>query len=71
MPDLRLADGSRLFDHLRGRQAIEFVAPEGLRLLIRPDGYIAHIGTTHFTEYAGEPTRSIHGTVPQRGELVH
>ena len=64
MPDLRLADGSRLFDHLRGHQATEFVTPAGPRLLVRPDGYIAHIGTTHFTEYAGEPTRSIHGTVP-------
>jgi 2-polyprenyl-6-methoxyphenol hydroxylase-like FAD-dependent oxidoreductase len=64
MPDLRLADGSRLFDHLRGHQATEFVTPAGPRLLVRPDGYIAHIGTTHFTEYAGEPTRSIPGTVP-------
>jgi 2-polyprenyl-6-methoxyphenol hydroxylase-like FAD-dependent oxidoreductase len=64
MPDLRLEDGSRLFDQLRGHQATEFVTPEGLRLLIRPDGYIARIGTTHFSEYAGEPTRSIHGTVP-------
>jgi 2-polyprenyl-6-methoxyphenol hydroxylase-like FAD-dependent oxidoreductase len=64
MPDLRLADGSRLFDHLRGHLATEFVTPAGPRLLVRPDGYIAHIGTTHFTEYAGEPTRSIHGTVP-------
>jgi len=64
MPDLRLEDGSRLFDHLRGPQATEFVTPEGPKLLIRPDGYIAHIGAAHFTEYAGEPTRSIHGTVP-------
>jgi 2-polyprenyl-6-methoxyphenol hydroxylase-like FAD-dependent oxidoreductase len=64
MPDLRLEDGSRLFDHLRGHQATEFFTPEGPRLLIRPDGYIAHIGTTLFTEYAGEPIRTIHGTVP-------
>ena len=64
MPDLRLEDGSRLFDHLRGHQATELITPEGPILLIRPDGYIAHIGTTHFTEYAGEPTRSIHGAVP-------
>ena len=53
MPDARLEDGSRLFDHLRGHHATEFVTPEGPRLLIRPDGYIAHIGTTHFAEYAG------------------
>ena len=63
MPDLRLEDGSRLFDHLHGPQATEFVTPEGRRLLIRPDGYIAHIGSTHFSEYAGAPTRSIRGTL--------
>jgi hypothetical protein len=63
MPDLRLEDGSRLFDHLRGPQATEFVTPEGPRLLIRPDGYIAHVGKTHFSEYAGAPTRSIRGTL--------
>jgi 2-polyprenyl-6-methoxyphenol hydroxylase-like FAD-dependent oxidoreductase len=67
MPDLRLEDGSRLFDHLHGPQATEFVTPEGPRLLIRPDGYIAHIGTTHFSEYAGAPTRSIRGTLSHLG----
>jgi hypothetical protein len=67
MPDLRLEDGSRLFDHLHGSQATEFVTPEGPRLLIRPDGYIAHIGTTHFSEYAGAPTRSIRGTLSHLG----
>ncbi len=63
MPDLRLEDGSRLFDHLRGDHATEFVTTEGPSLLIRPDGYIAHIGTTHFSEYSGEPTHSIRGTL--------
>ena len=63
MPDLRLEDGSRLFDHLRGPQATEFVTSEGPRILIRPDGYIAHVGKTHFSEYAGAPTRSIRGTL--------
>jgi len=63
MPDARLDHGGRLFDHLRGRQATELVTPEGLRILIRPDGYIAHIGLTHFPEYAGEPTRQIHGAI--------
>jgi 2-polyprenyl-6-methoxyphenol hydroxylase-like FAD-dependent oxidoreductase len=67
MPDLRLEDGSRLFDHLRGNHATEFVTTEGPRLLIRPDGYIAHIGTTHFSEYAGAPTRSIPGTLSHLG----
>ena len=67
MPDFRLQDGSRLFDHLRGHHATEFVTTEGPRLLIRPDGYIAHIGTTHFSEYAGAPTRTIRGTLSQLG----
>jgi 2-polyprenyl-6-methoxyphenol hydroxylase-like FAD-dependent oxidoreductase len=66
MPDGRLADGSRLFDHLRGHHATELVTPDGPRILIRPDGYIAHIGSTHFAEYAGEPTRQVHGTTPPR-----
>jgi 2-polyprenyl-6-methoxyphenol hydroxylase-like FAD-dependent oxidoreductase len=65
MPDALLDDGSRLFDHLRGRHATELVTPEGPRILIRPDGYIAHIGSTHFAEYAGEPTRRTGGTMPQ------
>ena len=59
MPDGRLDDGSRLFDHLRGHHATDLLTAEGLRILIRPDGYIAHIGSTHFAEYAGEPTRHI------------
>lgn len=67
MPDLRLEDGSGLFDHLRGSQAIEFVTREGPKILIRPDGYIAHIGTTHFSEYAGAPTLSIRGTLSHLG----
>jgi 2-polyprenyl-6-methoxyphenol hydroxylase-like FAD-dependent oxidoreductase len=67
MPDLRLEDGSRLFDHLRGHHATEFVTTEGPKLLIRPDGYIAHIGTRHFSEYAGAPTRSVRGTLSHLG----
>jgi 2-polyprenyl-6-methoxyphenol hydroxylase-like FAD-dependent oxidoreductase len=65
MPDARLNDGARLFDHLRGSHATELVTPGGLRILIRPDGYIAHIGATHFAEYAGDPTHEIRGTIPQ------
>jgi 2-polyprenyl-6-methoxyphenol hydroxylase-like FAD-dependent oxidoreductase len=67
IPDLRLEDGSRLFDHLRGHHATEFVTTEGPRILIRPDGYIARIGTTQFSEYAGAPTRSIRGTLSHLG----
>jgi hypothetical protein len=64
MPDGRLDDGSRLFDHLRGGHVTEIATPEGPRILIRPDGYIAHIGMTHFAEYAGEPARQIRSAVP-------
>jgi 2-polyprenyl-6-methoxyphenol hydroxylase-like FAD-dependent oxidoreductase len=59
MPDCRLADGARLFDHLRGPHATELVTPEGTRILIRPDGYIAHIGEGRSAEYAGAPTREL------------
>ena len=65
VPDARLEDGSRLFDHMRGHHATELIMPEGRRILIRPDGYVAYIGSTHFAEYAGEPTRAC-GAVPQR-----
>ena len=66
MPDARLDDGSRLFDHLRGPHSTELVTSEGARILIRPDGYIAHIGTTEFSEYAGEPTRQVRSTMALR-----
>jgi 2-polyprenyl-6-methoxyphenol hydroxylase-like FAD-dependent oxidoreductase len=59
MPDLRLADGSRLFDHLRGSHATELAMPEGPVILVRPDGYIGHIGSTRFDEYAGEPVHRV------------
>jgi 2-polyprenyl-6-methoxyphenol hydroxylase-like FAD-dependent oxidoreductase len=65
MPDAWLEDGSRLFDHLRGSHATELATPQGLRILIRPDGYIAQIGSTRFAEYAGEPIRQISGTTHQ------
>jgi hypothetical protein len=61
MPDVRLEDGSRLFDQMQGTHATEFVTPEG-RILIRPDGYIARIGSTEVAEYAGECTRRVHTT---------
>ena len=63
MPDIRLADESRLFDHMRGPHATEIATTEGPRILIRPDGYIAHIGEKQFREYAGEPTQAIEGLV--------
>jgi hypothetical protein len=59
MPDIRLADGSRLFERMRGPRATEIVTTEGPRILIRPDGYIAHIGETQFREYAGAPPQAL------------
>jgi len=61
MPDVRLADGSRLFEQTRGTHATEFEMRDGTRILIRPDGYIASIGGPHVRSYAGEPTHSVDG----------
>jgi len=64
MPDARLDDGTRLFDHLRGTHATELATPDGTCILIRPDGYIAHIGRTRFPEYGGEPTHLVTSSIP-------
>ena len=48
---------------MRGSHATDFATIEGPRILIRPDGYIAHIGEERFREYAGVPTRAIEGLV--------
>jgi 2-polyprenyl-6-methoxyphenol hydroxylase-like FAD-dependent oxidoreductase len=53
MPDMRLADGTRLFEHLQGGHATEVTTREGLRILIRPDGYIASIGAEPTPVYMG------------------
>ena len=65
MPDLRLTDGCKLFEHLRGCHATELNILEGPRILIRPDGYIAHIGSEHFGEYAGRPTHVVQAAVSE------
>jgi 2-polyprenyl-6-methoxyphenol hydroxylase-like FAD-dependent oxidoreductase len=62
MPDVRLADGTRLFDEMRGTHATEFTARDGARILIRPDGYIASIGTEPIAAFAGEPTHGVNGS---------
>jgi 2-polyprenyl-6-methoxyphenol hydroxylase-like FAD-dependent oxidoreductase len=59
MPDVRLVDGTRLFEQMRGTHATEFVMREGTRILIRPDGYIASIGMQPVTAFAGEPTHPV------------
>ena len=62
MPDVRLADGTRLFEQMRGTHATEFAMRDGTRILIRPDGYIASIGTTPVASYAGEPIHPVDGS---------
>jgi hypothetical protein len=63
MPNLQLANGSQLFDEMRGTQATEVVTGTGVRILIRPDGYIASIGRRSIEEYAGERTHTVQGTM--------
>ena len=64
MPNFRLTDGNKLFDEMRGTHATEVVTRTGARILVRPDGYIASIGTRPTVEYAGEPTRTVQCNVP-------
>jgi 2-polyprenyl-6-methoxyphenol hydroxylase-like FAD-dependent oxidoreductase len=59
MPNLQLAGGKKLFDEMRGTHATEVVTKGGVRILVRPDGYIASMGTQPTEEYAGERTRSV------------
>jgi 2-polyprenyl-6-methoxyphenol hydroxylase-like FAD-dependent oxidoreductase len=59
MPDARLEDGSRLFEQMRGPHATVVVAAGGTRILVRPDGYVASIGSADVTEYGGEPARVV------------
>lgn len=59
MPNLQLANGNKLFDEMRGTHATEVLTKTGARILVRPDGYIASIGTQPTEEYAGERTRTV------------
>jgi hypothetical protein len=59
MPNLQLANGNKLFDEMRGTHAAEVLTKTGVRILVRPDGYIASIGTQPTEEYAGERTRTV------------
>ncbi|MGA8442356.1 MAG: FAD-dependent monooxygenase [Candidatus Sulfotelmatobacter sp.] len=62
MPDLRLTDGTRLFEQMRGTHATEFITRDGTQILIRPDGYIASIGMPSVAAFAGEPTHRVDGS---------
>jgi hypothetical protein len=59
MPDARVADGRRLYDRLREPRAAQLEYPSGVRILVRPDGYIAHISTADTDSYAGAPVARI------------
>ena len=59
-PDMKVADGTRLFEHLQGSHATEVTTREGVRILIRPDGYIASIGAESTPVYMGESVRTVH-----------
>jgi 2-polyprenyl-6-methoxyphenol hydroxylase-like FAD-dependent oxidoreductase len=62
MPDVRLGDGTRLFEQMRGTHATEFITRDGTRILIRPDGYIASIGIELVATFSGEPTHRVNGS---------
>ncbi|HJT69508.1 MAG TPA: FAD-dependent monooxygenase [Terriglobales bacterium] len=59
MPNLQLANGNMLFDEMRGTHATEILTRTRARILVRPDGYVASIGTQPTDEYAGERTRTV------------
>lgn len=59
MPNLQLFNGNKLFDEMRGTHATEVLTKTGARILVRPDGYIASIGTQPTEEYAGERTHTV------------
>lgn len=57
--DRMLPDGSRLFDHLRHTGATQLIRRDGQKMLVRPDGYVASIGTESVKNYAGEEVRKV------------
>jgi 2-polyprenyl-6-methoxyphenol hydroxylase-like FAD-dependent oxidoreductase len=61
MPDARLPGGGRLFEQMRGTHATEVVTTAGVRILVRPDGYVARIETEPSKEYGGEKVREVFG----------
>ena len=59
MPNVQLEDGIKLFDKMQGTHATEVITATGMRILVRPDGYIASIGRQPTERYAGEQTSSV------------
>ena len=68
VPNLRLADGTNLFDKMRGIHATEVVTQENMCILVRPDGYISSIGRRPTEKYAGEFTRRVQWFADGLGE---
>jgi hypothetical protein len=54
-----MADGTRLFDHLRHTGATQLIRRNAPHVLIRPDAYIAEIGKREVGSYYGEPVRQV------------
>jgi FAD binding domain-containing protein len=53
--DGRLKNGRRIFDALRHPAATQLVRNDGVRVLVRPDAYVARIGREDIASYAGLP----------------
>jgi hypothetical protein len=68
MPDMKVADGTRLFEHLQGSHATQVTTREGVPILIRPDGYIASLGAAT-PVYMGEGVRTVHPYTPNLDRL--
>lgn len=57
--DRLLPDGSRLFDHLRHTGATQLIRRNAPHILIRPDAYVAEIGSREVVSYYGEAVRKV------------
>jgi len=60
MPNMRLRDGTKLFQHLRGPHATEVITPLHTHILVRPDGYIASIGSDRTIHWFGQTIHTVH-----------
>jgi 2-polyprenyl-6-methoxyphenol hydroxylase-like FAD-dependent oxidoreductase len=59
MQDGRLKSGQRIFDVLRHPGATQLTRDDGIKVLVRPDGYIASLGRDDVEEYAGLPVQKV------------
>lgn len=64
MPDRRLADGRRFFEAMRKGAAVQVAMRNGLRILVRPDGYIAGIGELPVDQYHGHDVVKVKSAAP-------